>query len=167
MKTLRAAAAVAALSVSGALAHQTHRHAEAAPPKLPMEVAEVLARYRAAFEARSTDRLSEVVDPALLVLEGTTKNVGWADYRDNHIGPEMKGWESLSYSDVAIVDSEVAGDAAWAVVQETVTMVSGGKTAVVDAAETFVLRRRDGVWKIRHIHWSGRRRPEAKAAEAK
>jgi ketosteroid isomerase-like protein len=130
-------------------------------------VAKALAAYRAAFEARSTDRLAEVVDPELLVLEGTTKNVGWPDYRDNHIGPEMKEWESLAYADVKVVDAEVKGDLAWAATTAAVTIVSGGKPMTLDVAESFVLARRDGSWRIRHLHWSGRKRPEPKAAEAK
>lgn len=158
------AGAVAAASAS---AHEAHKHAGGAAAKVHPDVAKVLERYRAAFAARSTDKLAEVVDPELLVLEGTTKNVGWPDYRDNHIGPEMKEWESLTYSDPVVVDSEVAGDSAWAVTQATVTIVSGGKPMTIDASETLILRRREGEWRIRHIHWSGRRRPEPKAAEAK
>ena len=113
------------------------------------------------------EKLSEVVDKDLLVLEGTAKNVGWPDYRDNHIGPEMKEWESLSYAEPVIVDLEAAGDTAWAATQSTVTIVSGGKPMTIDAAETFVLRKSAGRWLIRHIHWSGKRRPESKAAEGK
>ncbi len=132
-----------------------------------LEVEGTLSRYRAAFEARSTEKLAEVVDKDLLVLEGTAKNVGWADYRDSHIGPEMKEWESLSYADPVAVDWQIEGDLGWAAVQSTVTIVSGGKPMTIDAAETFVLRRSAGRWLIRHIHWSGKRRPESKPPEAK
>ncbi|MBI2362392.1 MAG: nuclear transport factor 2 family protein [Elusimicrobia bacterium] len=142
---------------AGAWAHEEHA-AAARAAALEEGVAKALAAYRAAFEARSTDKLAEVVDPALLVLEGTGKNVGWADYRDNHIGPEMKEWESLSYADTVVLDAQAKGDSAWAVTQATVTIVSGGKPMTLDVAETFVLEKKDGAWRIRHLHWSGKRR---------
>lgn len=158
----------AALAATGALAHEAHKHPSPAAPAADAGVVKVLERYRAAFEARSTDKLGEVMDPAVLVLEGTGKDVGWAAYRDDHIGPEMKDWESLTYADPVVVDSEVKGDAGWAVTQATVTIVSGGKPMTLDVAETFVLSRGEGGWRIRHLHWSGKRRaPPAPAKEAK
>ena len=158
----------AALAATGALAHEAHKHPAPTAPAADAGVVKVLERYRAAFEARSTDKLAEVVDPALLVLEGTGKNVGWPDYRDNHIGPEMKEWESLTYADTVVLDAEAKGDSAWAVTQATVTIVSAGKPMTLDVAETFVLSRSEGNWRIRHLHWSGKRRvPPAPAKEAK
>lgn len=158
----------AALAATGAWAHEAHKHPVPAAPVVEAGVMKVLARYRAAFEARSTEKLGEVMDPAVLVLEGTGKDVGWAAYRDDHIGPEMKDWESLAYADVVVVDSQATGDSAWAVTQATVTIVSGGKPLTLDVAETFVLSRSEGNWRIRHLHWSGKRRvPPAPAKEAR
>ena len=158
----------AALAATGALAHEGHKHPVPTAPAVDAGVVKVLERYRAAFEARSTDKLGEVMDPAVLVLEGTGKDVGWAAYRDDHIGPEMKDWESLTYADVVVVDSQAKGDSAWAVTQATVTIVSAGKPMTLDVAETFVLSRSEGNWRIRHLHWSGKRRvPPAPAKEAK
>ena len=166
MKTIMAVAA--ALAATGAMAHEARKHTAPAAAAVDAGVAKVLERYRSAFEARSTDKLGEVMDPDVLVLEGTGKDVGWAAYRDGHIGPEMKDWESLAYSDTVVVDAEAKGDSAWAVTQATVTIVSGGKPLTLDVAETFVLNKRDGAWRIRHLHWSGKRRtPPAPPKEAK
>lgn len=166
---MRVVVVTAVLAAAGtAWAHQAHKPAAAAAPAVDGEVFKTLAAYRAAFEARSTDKLGEVMDPDVLVLEGTGKDVGWAAYRDGHIGPEMKDWESLAYADTVVVDTEVKGDSAWAVTQATVTIVSGGKPMTLDVAETFVLNKRDGAWRIRHLHWSGKRRaPPAPPKEAK
>lgn len=155
--------AALAAAAAGAGAHEAHKVAVSVSP-VDAGVAKTLALYRAAFEARNIEKLAEVVDPALLVLEGPSKNVGWADYRDNHIGPEMKEWESLAYTDPVTLDSETKGEFAWAVTQATVTIVSGGKPLTLDVGETFVLNLREGVWRIRHLHWSGKRRaaPSAK-----
>ncbi|MBI5594955.1 MAG: nuclear transport factor 2 family protein [Elusimicrobia bacterium] len=165
-KALMAAAAALAVA-AGARAHEADKDRARAAAVDP-GVAKTLAAYRAAFEARSTEKLADVVDPELLVLEGTGKNVGWADYRDNHIGPEMKEWESLTYGDPVVVDAEAKGELAWAVTQATVTIVSGGKPLTLDVSETFVLGKKSGVWRIRHLHWSGKRRTQpAPAKEAR
>lgn len=125
-------------------------------------VLSAVSAYRSAIAEGSLDKLAAVVEPELTVLEGMHLNRGWADYRDNHIGPEMKEWNSFSVADPSVVTVSVAGDWAYAVSRATYTIVMPEKTVVLDAAETFVLRRRDGAWRVRHVHSSARRRSEAK-----
>jgi uncharacterized protein (TIGR02246 family) len=125
-------------------------------------VRSVLRSYQAAMEARSVDALGKVVDPDLLILEGTHKNVGWKDYRDNHIGPEMKEWKAFRVADPSVIDVAVAGDWAYAVSQATYTIVLPAKTVVLESVETFVLHRRDGSWRVRHVHSSSRKLREEK-----
>ena len=121
-----------------------------------------VSAYRSAIAEGSLDKLAAVVEPELTVLEGMHLNQGWADYRDNHIGPEMKEWKSFSVADPSVVTVSVAGDWAYAVSRATYTIVMPEKTVVLEAAETFVLRRRGGSWRVRHVHSSARTRPEAK-----
>lgn len=145
-------------------AHDQHQHepqaqATQAPAKPEDAVLKVLAQYRAAMEARSVEKLARVMDPDVLVLEGIHMNVGWADYRDNHIGPEMKEWMAFRVADPKVIETLVAGDLAYAVQKATLTIVLADKTVTVDAAETFLLRKGPGGWKIKHIHFSGKSRP--------
>lgn len=128
------------------------------PPTGPDDIRAVLKGYRAAMQARDTGRLAAVVDPALMVVEGVHVNRGWADYRDNHIGPEMKEWTSYSVSGATMLELTVAGDLAYAVETATHSITQEGRTVVVDAAETFVLARGKDGWRIRHVHYSGKRR---------
>jgi len=121
-----------------------------------------VSAYRSAIAEGSLDKLAAVVEPELTVLEGMHLNQGWADYRDNHIGPEMKEWKSFRVADPSVVTVSVEGDWAYAVSRATYTIVLPEKTVVLEAAETFVLRRRDGSWRVRHVHSSARKRPEAK-----
>ena len=125
-------------------------------------VLSAVSAYRSAIAEGSLDKLAAVVEPELTVLEGMHLNRGWADYRDHHIGPEMKEWKSFSVADPSVVTVSVAGDWAYAVGRATYTIVMPEKTVVLEAAETFVLRRRGGVWRVRHVHSSARKRPEAK-----
>jgi ketosteroid isomerase-like protein len=117
------------------------------------------------MEARSVEKLAEIVDPELLVLEGVHKNVGWPDYRDNHIGPEMKEWREFKAQDPRILEVEVHGDLAYAVQEATFTIVMADATTVTLAgAETFVLRKGASGWRIKHVHFSGKKKGPAPAA---
>lgn len=126
------------------------------PPALPGAVASVLRDYRAGMEARSLEKLEAVFDPELFLFEGTHKNAGWADYRDNHIGPEMKEWSEFKVVDTRVLDAVVSTDVAVVATFSTYRIVSGGKPVRLAAAESFVLTRRDGRWRIRHLHYSGK-----------
>lgn len=127
------------------------------PPRPEAEVLMTLAKYRAAMEARSIERLEAVMDPDLLVLEGVHKNVGWNDYRDNHIGPEMKEWTEFRVIEPKVLEVSVQGDWAYVVQESTVRIITAEKAMTMASAETFVMRKVVSGWRIRHIHLSGKR----------
>ena len=128
-------------------------------PSVPKEVQSLLDEYRAAMEARSVERLAKVVDPDLVVVEGTGINVGWPDYRDHHIGPELKEMRSLKYMEPRLIDAFVSGDVAHAVVQARLEIVEEKETVALSAVESFDLRKTAQGWRIRSIHFSGKRQP--------
>ena len=132
------------------------------PEAAKTAVLKTLADYRLAMSEKSLEKLSAVVHPDLTVMEGVALNTSWADYRDNHIGPEMKEWKAFRVEDPSVVSVTTAGDWAYAVTRATYTLVFPDKSMVIDSAETFVLAKKDGKWLIRHIHSSGKKRPEAK-----
>ena len=131
--------------------------APAAMPELPKALSAVLRDYRAAMEARSIEKLAAVFDADLFLFEGTHKNVGWADYRDNHIGPEMKEWSAFEVLDARVVDALLGDDLTYVATESVYRIVSQGKTVDIAAAESFVLVRRGAAWKIRHLHYSGKK----------
>lgn len=139
----------AVLAVAGAVAF-------AASPE-EGAIRKVLADYQAAMEARSVEKLAAVVTDDLLILEGTHKNDGWADYRDKHIGPEMADWTEFKAADSKISRLEVSGDLAYAVQEATLTIVTAKEPIVMLSAETFVMGKTDKGWKIKHVHLSGKR----------
>lgn len=120
-------------------------------------IRKVLSDYRAAMEARSVEKLAAVVTEDLLILEGTHKNDGWADYRDKHIGPEMAEWKEFKVEGLKISRLEVGGSLAYAVQEATYTIVTADGAVVMLGAETFVLGKTDKDWKIKHVHLSGKR----------
>lgn len=131
------------------------------------EVRKVLADYRTAMEARSVEKLGEVVSDGLLVLEGTYKNDGWADYRDHHIGPEMAEWKEFKVAEPKLTKLEVGADLAYAVQEATYTIVDAKGPVVMLGAETVVLAKEAKGWKIRHLHLSAKRLAPAKPADKK
>lgn len=140
---------VAALAVAGAVAF-------AASPE-ETAIRKVLADYQAAMKARSVVKLAAVVTDDLLILEGTHKNDGWADYRDKHIGPEMAEWKEFKIANPVISRLEIAGALAYIVQEATYTIVAAEETVVMLGAETFVLGKTGKDWKIKHVHLSGKR----------
>ncbi|MEK7858607.1 MAG: nuclear transport factor 2 family protein [Elusimicrobiota bacterium] len=133
------------------------------------EVRKVLADYRTAMEERSVSKLAAVVSEDLLVLEGTHKNDGWADYRDNHIGPEMAEWKEFRVAGPRVSKLEVGSALAYAVQEATYTIVDAHGAVVMLGAETVVLGKEAKGWKIRHLHLSGKRlspaKPKVKGAQ--
>lgn len=125
-------------------------------------VARTVDAYRAAIAAGSLERLAETVDEDLSVLEGTHLNRGWADYRDNHIGPEMKEWTEFRVAGPTVIETVVSGDLAYVVSRATYTLVFPDKSVVIDGADSFVLSKKDGRWRVRHVHSSGKKLREEK-----
>lgn len=144
--------AALALSAAAALAASSETDA----------VRKVLDGYRAAMEHRSVSELAAVVSQDLLVLEGVHKNDGWADYRDNHIGPEMAEWKEFRTAGARLSKLEVGSDLAYAVQEATFTIVDAKGPVVLLGAETIVLGKEPKGWKIRHLHLSVKRVSPAK-----
>ena len=119
-----------------------------------------LAGYDAALNARDLERIGAFYHPDATIVEGAGVNNGWADYRDHHLGPELKAFETL---DLAHSNTRVhmLGDRA-AYVTSQYTIKAKLKDRVIDAEgrETLILTKMpDNTWRIRHSHTSSRTRP--------
>jgi len=148
-KTIVGLLGATALAAAGALAF--------AAPAEEGVIRKVLADYRAAMEARKVEKLAAVVTDDLLILEGTHKNDGWADYRDKHIGPEMAEWTEFKTERPVISRLEISGNLAYVVQESTLTIVTAKEPVVLLSAETFVLGKTVEGWKVKHVHMSGKR----------
>lgn len=91
------------------------------------------------------------------IIEGAGVSHGWADYRDNHLKPELDTFESLEYRFFRI-EPEVRGDVAWAGFSyELAADMESGRVEMAGRG-TAVLEKTDGRWQVVHLHTSGRRR---------
>ena len=122
-----------------------------------------LKTYDAAFLAKDLDKLATFYHPDVTIYEGTGINNGWADYRDRHLGPELKAFSNLhfTHSDIKVTMMP-GGQSAYATAKYVIKAKMGERDLDSEGLETLALvKLADGSWKIRHSHTSSRpaRRP--------
>src|SRR5262245_3953507 len=131
-------------------------------------VREALMKSASSFEKNDMTSATQVWanDESLTVFESGHANYGWADYRDNHLGPEMKEMQNTKYS-FSDMKIHVSGNTAWATLKYSIAADVGeaGKTRHIDGAglATAVLEKRDGHWRSVHWHSSAPRRAPSPA----
>ena len=134
-------------------------------------VRDALLASAASFEKNDVAAATKVWvnDESLTVFESGHANYGWADYRDNHLVPEMAEMKNTKYgfSDIKI---HIAGNTAWATLKYMIAAdVMDSKPHHVDGGGlgTAILEKRDGQWRIVHWHSSAPRRASSTPAPQK
>ena len=120
-----------------------------------------LKGYDAAFMAKDLEKLATFYHPDVTIYEGGGINNGWADYRDHHLGPELKAFENLQFGHRDITVSILPGGQS-AYVRSEYFLKAKMETREIDSSglATYVLIKGADGWKIRHSHTSSRpRRP--------
>lgn len=122
-----------------------------------------LKGYDAAFNANDLEKLATFYHPDVTIFEGGGVNNGWIDYRDRHLGPELKSFENLQFehsnTKVTVLPG---GQSAYATSEYTIKAKVGERQLDASGLETLVLLKgTDGSWKIRHSHTSSRPRRSA------
>ncbi|MCA1650980.1 MAG: nuclear transport factor 2 family protein, partial [Acidobacteria bacterium] len=124
-----------------------------------------LKGYDAAFNAKDLEKLATFYHPDVTIYEGGGINTGWIDYRDRHLGPELKTFENLQFAHSNTkVTMLPGGQSAYATSEYSIKAKMGERELDSRGLETLVLLKgADGAWKIRHSHTSSRpaRRPGA------
>ena len=123
--------------------------------------AEVIAyfkAYDAAFNARDIDKLATFYHADVTIFEGSGINRGWVDYRDNHLGPELKSFQDLQWAHSNIVVHMLGDSAAFVTADYTIKYKTGDRVVDSGGIATHVLVKEQGAWKIRHSHTAARRR---------
>lgn len=94
------------------------------------------------------------------VFESGHANYGWKDYRDTHLGPELKAFKNTKYtfSDMKV---KVEGKTAWATFKYALAADMGTRKIESGGLGTAILEKRDGNWRIVHWHSSAPRRAPA------
>ena len=96
---------------------------------------------------------------SLLVIEGAGINRGWADYRDRHLGPELKEFQNFKYRPFEL-EARISGDLAWVIFRYALQADMGERKVDVVGRGTALLERRGDTWVVRLTNTSSRaRRP--------
>lgn len=114
--------------------------------------------YDAAFNARDIDKLATLYHPDVTIFEGSGINRGWVDYRDNHLGPELKSFENLQWAHSSVVVHALGDASAYVTADYSIKYKSGDRVVDSGGIATHVLVKEKGAWKIRHSHTAARRR---------
>lgn len=157
---LRFVLVIASLAVVFGVVHQNVVIAQGADEAA---IREALLKSASAFEKNDLPGAASVWanDESLTIFESGHANYGWADYRDNHLVPEMGEMKNTKYafSDIKI---HQAGKTAWATLKYTISadVMDNGKSRHVDGGGlgTALLENREGQWRIVHWHSSAPRR---------
>lgn len=120
------------------------------------EVRTVLESYAALAQAGDLDGMGELFSQrrGVHIIEGAGVNHGWADYRENHLAPELEAFSDFRYRYFA-VEPVVRGDLAYAAFRYELQAQSGERDLDIEGRGTAVLERLGGRWQIVHLHTSG------------
>lgn len=145
-KTLVLASSFCLATSSVAMAHEDHA------------VEAALEAYSQALEASDVATAEAWVLPDgedFTIFEGSGVNIGWADYRDHHLGPELASTTfSISVYDWTDYSVALDGDLAVATFQIALEYINNGEAGSRTRHGTAVLKRTADGWRISHLHTS-------------
>ncbi|MCH7667251.1 MAG: nuclear transport factor 2 family protein [Acidobacteria bacterium] len=131
--------------------------------RLPDTATEVAAAYLEAMEASDLDRAEALFAGESSVFESGGVEGTWQHYREHHIGAELEEIASFTIAkgepdEVESVDGSMAF-VTWPI--EYTIELKEGRMIESKGTVTFVFLREEGQYRIRHLHWSSRRKVTA------
>lgn len=147
------------VSRAHAQAHAHGGHATAPNAEATAVIQAIQALFAAAERGDMAALDSIYAGDSLIIIEGAGINRGWADYRDQHLAPELKEFSNFRYRPFEI-EARVSGNLAWATFRYALSAdVRDGKADVVGRG-TAILERRGTRWVVRLTQTASRpRRP--------
>ena len=146
-------AAASACTVERAEVRRPPRSAPVVSAEDSANVRGTVLSFAEALEDGDLIAMERRVDPGVVVFESGRANYGWADFRDNHLAPELATLRDRRF-DVDVRDLTISGDAAWVTFDYRLRAESERGPVSARGLGTAVLDRRGGVWAITHLHLS-------------
>lgn len=112
-----------------------------------------LAEYNTAMISKNLPALKALLAPDIVLYEHSVRNIGLDDVWEHHLQPEVAGFENMraEFTDVRVT---AMSDMALVTRQYSIQATMNGKPVDARGNETMVWVRRDGVWRVAHIHYS-------------
>jgi uncharacterized protein (TIGR02246 family) len=112
--------------------------------------------FHAALAAGDTAAVMRLLAPDAVILEsGDTESR--AEYAAHHLAADMEFVQAVP-GERRVTEFRIDGTVAWITATSTSRGEFRGRAVSSQGAELMVLSRAGGVWRIRAIHWSSRRR---------
>ena len=96
------------------------------------QILDFFKSYDAAFNAKDLAKLATLYHPEVTIFEGAGINRGWADYRDNHLGPELKSFQNLQWAHSNIVVHVLSEASSYVTAEYTIKYQAGERVVRVD-----------------------------------
>lgn len=117
------------------------------------QVRTAVAAYNRAFVGKDLPALKSLLAADIVLYEHSVKNIGLDDVWDHHLRPEVEAFEGTraEFTDVRVWAEP---DMALVTRQYAITATMNGRPIDARGNETMVWTRRDGQWRVTHIHYS-------------
>jgi len=145
------------LLVAAFLAAPAAGQQAAARPTTPLEVA---SAYLDTMDTADLNRAESLFAKESSIFEAGGVEGTWQHYREHHIGPELAEFSSFKTTK-GKPEEEVSADGSMAMVAwpiEYRIVLKDGKAVESKGTVTFVLVRENSAYRIRHMHWSSRKK---------
>jgi len=149
-----------------AMAHENAPHAapaassheQAAAPAATTPEATVDA-FAQALRRSDTATLRGLLAPDVLILEGGGAERSAEEYLSGHAVSDAAFLKTAHIQQTART-AKTEGDLAWVATESELHVERDGQPVTLGSAETMLLQKIDGAWRIVHIHWSSARRAQ-------
>ncbi|MGH9603277.1 MAG: nuclear transport factor 2 family protein, partial [Terriglobales bacterium] len=113
----------------------------------------VIEQFEQGLVARNLAKIEPLMAADLVAFENGHRNDGWADFRDNHLVPEMK--EPMPPSKAELVRLVATPKMGWGYTKTTMTLTrKGGEKVEATLWSVYVVEKRGKEWKIVVLDWS-------------
>lgn len=121
----------------------------------------VAGQYLDAMGTSDLDAAGKLFSSTSSVFESGGREGDWATYREHHLGPENDQIKAFKITrdvpEVASSRDRSMALVAWPI--EYRIELKDGKVIESKGAVTFLVVKEKGEYRIRHLHWSSRRKP--------
>jgi ketosteroid isomerase-like protein len=117
------------------------------------EVRAAVGRYNQAMISKHLPALKAMLAEDIVLYEHSVRNIGLDDVWEHHLKPEVEAFEGMKaeFPDLKIW---VAGDVAVVTRQYSIQATMKGRPVDARGNETMGWIKRNGEWKVIHIHYS-------------
>ncbi|EAQ95793.2 YybH family protein [Congregibacter litoralis] len=120
---------------------------------MELEAAGVVKAFHAALNEGSSDSVLMALDSHVSIFEGGGVDRTAIEYVSGHM---IADFEFMSGVDSSVLEHRVyeSEEMAFSVTRTKYVGAYEGEPVNYTGVETLVLKKKDGIWKINHIHWS-------------